>query len=186
MPINVPAEPAAVLRLAEVDPKELLHLLARFHLRLERCRGREPIPGSYWGDDEAGLSADCLFARDDTPLHSILHEACHYVCMSAARRRCLDTDAGSDEAEENAVCYLQILLAGELACMGRERMFADMDAWGYSFRLGSSRAWFESDADDARQWLIRHRLVDRQQQPLWRLRDDDADAEPQDSERYQV
>ena len=27
-----------------------------------------------------------------------------------------------------------------------------MDAWGYSFRLGSARAWFEHDAEDARQW----------------------------------
>ena len=110
----------------------------------------------------------------------------HATALHPARRKRLDTDAGSDDAEENAVCYLQILLAGELACMGRERMFADMDAWGYSFRLGSSRAWFESDADDARQWLIGHRLVGRQGQPFWRLRDDDADAEPQDSERYQV
>ena len=24
-----------------------------------------------------------------------------------------------------------------------------MDAWGYTFRLGSARAWFENDADDA-------------------------------------
>ncbi len=28
-----------------------------------------------------------------------------------------------------------------------------MDAWGYSFRLGSTRAWFEGDAQDARAWL---------------------------------
>ncbi len=36
---------------------------------------------------------------------------------------------------------------------------ADMDAWGYSFRLGSTRAWFEGDAADARAWLERHALV---------------------------
>jgi hypothetical protein len=30
---------------------------------------------------------------------------------------------------------------------------ADMDAWGYSFRLGSTRAWFEADAEDAREFL---------------------------------
>jgi hypothetical protein len=29
----------------------------------------------------------------------------------------------------------------------------DMDAWGYSFRLGSTAAWFEADAEDARDWL---------------------------------
>jgi hypothetical protein len=90
--------------------------------------------------------------------------------VTPARRQCLDTDAGSDDAEENAVCYLQVLLADNLAPMGRARMFADMDAWGYSFRLGSSRAWFESDADDALQWLIARGLVDRQARPRWQLR----------------
>ena len=60
------------------------------------------------------------------------------------------------------MCYLQILLAGELPGCGRERMCADMDAWGYTFRLGSAKAWFEQDADDAREWLIAHRLIDVQ------------------------
>jgi len=35
-----------------------------------------------------------------------------------------------------------------------------MDSWGYSFRLGSTRAWFEGDAADARAWLERHGIVD--------------------------
>ena len=58
------------------------------------------------------------------------------------------------------MCYLQILLADELPQLGRERMFADMDAWGYTFRLGSSRAWFERDAADARVWLRESGLID--------------------------
>jgi hypothetical protein len=29
-----------------------------------------------------------------------------------------------------------------------------MDDWGYSFRLGSTRAWYEQDAEDARLWLL--------------------------------
>ena len=70
-----------------------------------------------------------------------------------ARRAQLERDAGGDYAEENAVCYLQILLAGSFRAVGRERMCADMDAWGYTFRLGSAKAWFEQDAEDARQWL---------------------------------
>ena len=152
------------------DTGELAALLARFELQLIRCSDAEPIPGSYWGDDEAGLIANRLYTRADTPLHSILHEACHYICVTPARRQRLDTDAGSDDTEENAVCYLQVLLADNLAPMGRARMFADMDAWGYSFRLGSSRAWFESDADDALQWLIARGLVDRQARPRWQLR----------------
>ena len=35
----------------------------------------------------------------------------------------------------------------------------DMDAWGYSFRLGSTRDWFESDAEDAREFLMNHGLM---------------------------
>ena len=163
--------PTEVLRLADCDPAEaLVRLLARFELKLERCADTVPIPGSYWGDAEAGLVADRLYARGDTPLHSILHEASHYVCMDAARRQDLDTDAGSDDSEENAVCYLQVLLAGELEDCGRERMFADMDAWGYSFRLGCSRAWFENDAEDARRWLLEYGLIDRKRRPRYVLR----------------
>lgn len=162
--------PTDVLRLADVDAAPLRELLARFDLKLQFCPPLEPIPGSYWGDEEAGLRNDRLYARGDTPLHSILHEASHFICMDSVRRQNLDTDAGSDEAEENAVCYLQIVLAGELAGLGRERMFSDMDAWGYSFRLGSSRAWFEQDADDASSWLIGHGLVDRHHRPRYRLR----------------
>jgi len=172
----MPTEPPPVLRLGDYDRSIVAELLARFGLELVACADGEAIPGSYWGDEEAGLKAKRIYARADTPLHSILHEACHYICMPALLRPALDTDAGSDDAEENAVCYLQILLAGELEGMGRERMFRDMDAWGYSFRLGSSRAWFERDADDAREWLIAHRLVDRQTRLLWRLRGEDPEA----------
>ena len=49
-------------------------------------------------------------------------------------------------------------------------MFSDMDAWGYSFRLGSSRAWFEQDAEDAVEWLQLHGLVDNDTRPTWKLR----------------
>lgn len=162
--------PIEVLRLADVDRAPLADLLGRFGLRLQACSPGEPIPASYWGDCEAGLRTASLFARADTPLHSILHEACHYICMDAGRRQHLDRDAGSDEAEENAVCYLQILLADELEALGRERMLADMDRWGYSFRLGSSRAWFEQDADDALAWLLNQGLLDADRRPRYRLR----------------
>jgi hypothetical protein len=161
MPSKIPD----VLRLADIDANELANLLARFGLQLRHCADQAPIPGSYWGDAEAGLKANNLYARNDTPLHSILHETCHYICLDPARREVLDTNAGSDEGEENAVCYLQILLADELDSLGRERMFADMDSWGYSFRLGSSRAWFEQDAQDALDWLNTHNLLDATQRP---------------------
>jgi hypothetical protein len=145
-------------------------LLARYGLELRRVDTGAQIPGSWWGEREAGLLGGALYAREDTPLHSVLHEACHFICMAPERRGALDTDAGGDYDEENAVCYLQVLLSDELPGFGRERMFADMDAWGYSFRLGSAQAWFENDAEDARAWLQAHGLVDARDRPAWRLR----------------
>lgn len=145
-------------------------LFAPYRLRLELIDADSEIPGSYWGDSEAGLIGDTLFLRHDTPLHSALHEACHYVCMDSARRGALHTDAGGDIPEENAVCYLQGLLADRLPGYDRTCLFTDMDRWGYSFRLGSARAWFEQDADDAREWLLAERLIDDRQRPTGRLR----------------
>lgn len=140
--------------------KSLQALLLAHGLAITRVASDAPIPGSYWGDSEAGLVGNRLYLRDDTPLHSALHEACHYLCMDETRRAQLHTDAAGDYDEENAVCYLQILLADKIRGYGREQMFADMDAWGYSFRLGSARAWFEHDAEDAREWLERRGLLE--------------------------
>ncbi len=160
-----------VLRRDDVDAAALAGLLARYGLALVDCATGQPIPGSYWGDTEAGLIGNRLYARADTPLHSILHEGCHFICADGERRAGLDTDAGSDDLEECAVCYLQILLADELPGCGRERMQSDMNAWGYSFRLGSSHAWFETDAEDARAWLLRHGLIGEDGRPSFRRRD---------------
>ena len=128
-------------------------LLARYGLQVIELPHNASILGSYWGEPEAGLVEDQLFVRPDTPLHSALHEACHYICMDGARRATLHTNAGGDDVEEVAVCYLQVLLADQIDGYSRERIFADMDAWGYNFILGSARAWFENDAEDARRWL---------------------------------
>jgi hypothetical protein len=108
--------------------------------------------------------------RNDTPLHSALHEAAHVVCMDTDRRARLHTDAGGEYAEEDAVCYLQIVLARQLG-VTVEKICADMDAWGYTFRLGSARAWFTHDADDARAWLLRHGLLTDSGVPTWCCRD---------------
>ena len=139
----MPASAASVLRLNGTDRVALALLLARYGLQLTLVAPEEEIPASYWGESEAGLRGDRLYARLDTPVHSVLHEASHYICMSPERRAGLDREAGGDDLEESSVCYLQVLLAQELPGVGRERLFADMDAWGYSFRLGSTRAWFE-------------------------------------------
>ena len=161
---------AEVLTLEAVGRADLAALLEGYGLSLTTVECTDRIPGSYWGACEAGLHGNVLYARSDTPVHSVLHEACHFICMSAARRAGLDTDAGGDEAEECAVCYLQVLLADLLPAVGRDRLFADMDAWGYSFRLGSARAWFERDAHDARAWLHRHGVTDAGGLPTGRCR----------------
>ena len=160
-----------VTRLSEDTSCSLAPLLLRYGLVLEFVGTDMEIPGSYWGDEEAGLLGNKLVLRQDTPVHSVLHEACHYVCMDKKRRTGLDTDAGGDYDEENAVCYLQILLADELPGFGREKMFCDMDAWGYTFRLGSARAWFETDADDARAWLLSAGLISNSGQPTFKIRE---------------
>ena len=145
-------------------------LVARYGLALEFVADGEPIGGSHFGDSEAGLIANRLLVRKDTPIHSALHESCHYICMDQQRRRNLHTDAGGDYDEENGVCYLQILLADELPSFDRKRMLADMDSWGYSFRLGSSAAWFYHDAEDAQAWLLSHELIDQADKPSGLLR----------------
>jgi hypothetical protein len=142
-----------VLRLSDGHGDTLRALLSGYGLELVVVPPGAAIPGSYWGDSEAGLLGSRVHARPDTPVHSVLHEACHAICMGEARRAALETDAGGDFDEENAVCYLQILLAERLPGVGRARLMADMDAWGYTFRLGSARAWFEQDAADAAAWL---------------------------------
>jgi hypothetical protein len=149
-----------VLLLNAIDRLGLEMLLDRYGLGLQLVSPGEIIPGSYWGEREAGLIGSRIFARLDTPLHSVLHESAHYICMTPERRAGLDTDAGGDDAEESAVCYLQLVLADTLPNVGRERLCRDMDEWGYSFRLGSAAAWFGADADDARDWLMRRAILD--------------------------
>jgi len=161
---------AAVLYCGDLPADNLASLLRRYGMQLIRIEIHTNIPGSYWGDSEAGLIDMRLYARADTPVHSALHEACHYICMDPQRRQHLDTDAGGGYEEENAVCYLQILLSEQIEGMGKQRMFTDMDRWGYSFRLGSSQAWFEQDAADARQWLLDRALIGPSNLPSWKLR----------------
>lgn len=151
-----------MLLISAIDRRELSLLLDRFGLELVLVAGNQNIPGSFWGEREAGLIGSKIYARPDSPLHSVLHESAHFICMTPERRAGLDTDAGGDDAEESAVCYLQILMARLLHNVGAERMCRDMDGWGYSFRLGSAARWFEDDADDARAWLIDHGLIDEQ------------------------
>jgi hypothetical protein len=49
------------------------------------------------------------------------------------------------------------------------RIMSDMDAWGYSFRFGSTQRWFEGDSCDARAWLECRHLVDPHGSPTFLL-----------------
>jgi hypothetical protein len=166
----VPDTQTDVLRVGHDPHSSLVMLAGRYGVSLVCVTEGATTPGSYWGESEAGLRGDQLYVRPDTPLHSLLHELGHYLCMSGERRAALDRDAGGDDDEESAVCYLQILLADQLPMLGRGRMLADMDAWGYTFRLGSAGSWFREDASEARTWLRARGLIDASDRPTFALR----------------
>ncbi|MBP6533960.1 MAG: hypothetical protein KAZ45_02250 [Arenimonas sp.] len=150
---------AAVVRLCDIDLGQARRLLDLFSLQLQLLADGAPIPGSYWGECEAGLIGSTVYARGDTPVHSLLHESCHLMVIPAERRAAVHTDASDSIAEEDATCYLQLLLADRLDGFGFERACADMDLWGYSFRLGSAKAWFLHDAEDANAFLAERGLL---------------------------
>lgn len=157
--LHAAAPEPVVTRLADIDFDAAAALLARYGLRLQRVADGAPIPGSYWGEPEAGIIGCEVYVRGDTPVHSMLHEACHLIVLPPERRAQVHTDATDSVEEEDATCYLQIVLANALPQVGSPRLMADMDAWGYTYRLGSTQAWFEQDADDARDWLLKRELL---------------------------
>lgn len=168
--IESPNSENTVLKVSDLNIADIVILLNQYHLTLELIENNQLISGSFWGDSEAGLIESTVFVREDTPAHSLLHETCHFICMDDERRQNLNTNAGGGYDEENAVCYLQILLANDLAGMTSERMMQDMDSWGYTFRLGSTKAWFEDDAEDALAWLKEKLLLDSNNKPNYQLR----------------
>ena len=155
-----------MLTLSDIDFDAVAALLARYGLILSRVADGDAIPGSYWGECEAGLIGTTVYARADTPVHSLLHEAAHLIVLPPQRRAAVHTDATDSVEEEDAVCVLQSLLGDALPGVGRERVLADMDEWGYTFRLGSARAYVEHDADTAWQWLHERGLADATQRSL--------------------
>ena len=154
----------------DIKDDSLAALMSRFGLQIYAVESGEDIPGSHFGDREAGLIGNILYLRADTPIHSALHEACHYISMDNQRREHLHTDAGGDYDEENAVCYLQILLAEWISGNSSRQLMREMNEWGYTFRLGSAQAWFKEDAEDARQWLLDSQLITPDNKPTWKIR----------------
>jgi hypothetical protein len=159
-----------VLLCSDINLQHMQSLLNRYSMDIKTVDDNESIPGSFWQPPEAGLIGNTLYIRNDTPVHSALHETCHYICMDNTRREKLDTDAGGTAIEENGVCYLQIILSDYIDEMGKTRMLNDMDEWGYSFRLGSARAWFEQDAEDAFEWLLKNNIITSDKKPTWNTR----------------
>ena len=159
-----------MLAVADVRRSALESLLCRYELQLVLEDEHAEITASFWGNSEAGIVGQTIYARIDTPIHSLLHEACHLICMTAKRRDDVERNAGGDDLEESAVCYLQIVLADHIDTVGRSRLMQDMDTWGYSFRLGNTRAWFEQDADDAIEFLINQGLLTESGEATFKLR----------------
>lgn len=159
-----------VLTVADVELDEIVSLLDKYGIELVIEPPSAPITGSFWGDPEAGIVGETVYVHRDTPIHSLLHESCHVICMNADRRNALNKDAGGDALEEAAVCYLQIVLADCIANVGGARLVQDMDTWGYSFRLGNTRDWFHNDAEEAKEFLINHRLLTTAGRPTFILR----------------
>lgn len=160
-----------MLLVSHLSANSIDELLRKYCLSIELVPDGQSINGSFWGEPEAGIVGDRVFVRGDTPIHSLLHEISHVVCMTPERRTDLNGNAGGDDLEECAVCYLQIVLAGELAGAGRAQLMQDMDDWGYSFRLGNTRSWFEEDAEDAQAWLSTYGLVQADSRPTFLLRE---------------
>ncbi len=160
----------SVLLCSDINLDHLQHLLQRYGMDIKTVADNNAIPGSFWQPPEAGLMGDSLYIRNDTPVHSALHEACHYICMDKQRREKLDTNAGGTALEESGVCYLQILLSNFIPELKQKRMLSDMDTWGYSYRLGSAQAWFDNDAEDAHEWLLKNKIITLEKTPTWNVR----------------
>ena len=64
-----------VMLCSEVPRNALTDLLTRYRLQLEWVDGDAAIAGSHFGEPEAGLIGNNIYARSDSPLHSLLHES---------------------------------------------------------------------------------------------------------------
>jgi len=148
-----------VLCMQDLASQSVTDLLTQYGLVALWLDNDAAIKGSFWGAPEAGIIGTRVYVRPDTPVHSFLHELSHIICMSPELRQQHTGNAGSDDLEESAVCYLQVLLADSLPGVGQDRLMQDMDTWGYSFRLGSTGRWFAEDAEDAKEWLQAHDVI---------------------------
>ena len=67
---------SGVTLIADLREAEIRDLLSAYGARLVMMPCGRDIPGSYWGDSEAGLIESDVFVRTDTPAHrKILEES---------------------------------------------------------------------------------------------------------------
>jgi hypothetical protein len=86
-----------MILVSDVPQAALSTLLARYGLDLIQQVEDTAISGSFWGESEAGIIGHGVYVRADTPVHSLLHESCHVICMTGERRSSLVRDAGGDD-----------------------------------------------------------------------------------------
>ena len=102
-----------------------------------------------------------VYARADTPVHSLLHEAGHLIVLPPERRAARAYRRHRfGRRRRRGLRAAGRCSATRCRASAATRVLADMDAWGYTFRLGSARAYVEHDAADAWRWLREHGLVD--------------------------
>ncbi|HEU4813090.1 MAG TPA: hypothetical protein VFS99_02545, partial [Xanthomonadaceae bacterium] len=61
-----------MLTLCDIDEPAVAALLASYGIALARVPDGASIPGSFWGEPEAGIIGCTVHARGDTPVHSLL------------------------------------------------------------------------------------------------------------------
>jgi hypothetical protein len=116
--MNALPDAADVLRVGDPAHPSLVELVRRYGAELLQ-QALTPCCRAHTGArSEAGLRGRVVRARGP-PWHSVLHELSHYRVHDAGAAREPDRDAGGDDAEECAVCYLQIVLASAGAARAR-------------------------------------------------------------------
>lgn len=114
----------------------------------------ELIFGSYWGELEVGIIVSNVYVCDDMFVYLMLYEVCYLIVLLLEWCVQVYIDVIDLVVEEDVICYLQIVLVGQLFGVGSQWLMVDMDVWGYMYWLGFMKVWFEQDVEDVKVWLV--------------------------------
>ena len=89
-----------MLLISDLSLNSIAALLGKFKLSVDLMPDDATINGSYWGEPEAGIVGNRVLVRRDTPVHSLLHETCHIVCMTPERRQRFKGDGNAEEIQD--------------------------------------------------------------------------------------